>query len=165
MNCLKNFCVASVNWEVGNIVSDDISFRFFLFVCSWDSSDSNHWHWEQALRLTLPVLCISKLIVFFLFTLFIPCSDFFFFFLLPVSILSHFWKKNWWHRREIDVMKNNWDISMSHLLCRYGHPLSSQQGSGLSVAIEGILQISQQLCEVTSQMHGWPCSLPSTTLL
>lgn len=73
--------------------------------------------------------------------------------------------KNWRQRREIDVMKNNWDISMCHLLWRYGHPLSPQRASRLSVAIGGILQISQQLSEVTSQVHHWPRSLPSSPLM
>jgi len=80
------------------------------------------------------------------------CHPFFLLSLFPPHLVT--FQKNWQHRREIDVMKNNWDISMSHLLCCYGHPLSPQHGSGLSVAIEGILQISQQLSEVTSQVHG-----------
>lgn len=88
---------------------------------------------------------------------FFPC------FFLPPPLVTFL--KNWRHRREIDVMKNNCDISMSHLLCRYGHPLSPQRGSRLSVAIGGILQISQQLSEVTSQVHRWPHSLPSSPLL
>lgn len=100
-----------------------------------------------------PPVPFSPLPALFFLLLFHPC-------LHLVTFL-----KNWQQRREIDVMKNNWDISMSHLLCRYGHPLSPQRGSRLSVAIEGILQISQQLSEVTSQMHGWPRSLPSIALL
>lgn len=139
-----------------------LALEIFSFVCSPDSSDSVHSRQERASRLTLPASCTSRLVVFFLLSIsfihffFLPTS----FVFLPVSILSHFCKKkrkkkkeNWRHRREIDVMKNNWDISMSHLLCRYGRPLSPQRGSALSVAIGGVLQISQQLSEVTSQVH------------
>lgn len=96
---------------------------------------------------------------------FFPLPAFFFLLLFHACLHLVTFLKNWQQRREIDVMKNNWDISMSHLLCRYGHPLSPQRGSRLSVVIEGILQISQQLSEVTSQMHGWPRSLPSIALL
>lgn len=134
-----------------------LALEIFSFVCSPDSSDSIHSRQERASRLTLPASCTSRLVVFFLLSIsfihffsphflrFPPC-------LHLVTILQKK-KENWRHRREIDVMKNNWDISMSHLLCRYGHPLSPQRGSALSVAIGGVLQISQQLSEVTSQVH------------
>lgn len=86
------------------------------------------------------------------------------FFPLSVSILSYFWKTGgtgvklmWWKTTGISL----W----AHLLCRYGLPRSPQHGSRLSVAIGGILQISQQLSEVTSQVHRWPHSLPSSPLL
>ncbi len=141
-----------------------LALEIFSFVCSRDSYDSNHSQQEQALRLTLPASCISELVVFFLFAIsVIPLPPLLF--LFPPRLHLVTFLKNWRHRREIDVMKNNWDISMSHLLCRYGHPLSPQRGSRLSVAIGGILQISQQLSEVTSQVHRWPHTLPSSPLL
>lgn len=110
-----------------------------------------------ALRLTLQP--ISAPVVFLLFTIspfliLLPFSS-----LSPSCHTSEKKKRNWQHRREIDVMKNNWDISMSHLLCGFGHPRSPQRGSGLSVAIGGILQISQQLSE-GYRPSASPTSLP-----
>lgn len=136
-----------------------LALEIFSFVCSPDSSDSAHSRQERASRLTLPASCTSRLVVFFLLSI-----SFIHFFFSPLPSFSSLSpschisakkkkKENWRHRREIDVMKNNWDISMSHLLCRYGRPLSPQRGSALSVAIGGVLQISQQLSEVTSQVH------------
>lgn len=46
-----------------------LALEIFSFVCSRDSYDSNHSQQEQALRSTLPALCISELVVFFLFAI------------------------------------------------------------------------------------------------
>ena len=151
--------------RLSNVVSEDISFRDTL-ICFFTRQ-----LWQQSLApgtgLDINITSFMYLSACCFLPPFTPAISF-----IPPFPLSLFspprlhlvtFLKNWQHRREIDVMKNNWDISMSHLLCRYGHPLSTQRGSRLSVAIGGILQISQQLSEVTSQVHRWPHSLPSFT--
>lgn len=134
-----------------------LALEIFSFVCLWDSYDSNRSHKEQALRLTLPALCISELNVFFLFTIyFIHFFPLFLFFSpLPVSILSHFWKTGgtgvklmWWKTTGISL----WAICFAVMATL--SPLSMALGSLLHLG--GKLQISQQLSEVTSQVHGWP---------
>lgn len=141
-------------WSVWAILSETIlAIEIFSFVCSktqlWQQSLSPGagleiniasflYHWAHCL---LPLHYLLHPPFFPIFSL------------SSLSPSCHIFLKNWRHRREIDVMKNNWGISMSHLLCHYGHPRSPQHGSRLSVAIGAILQISQQLSEVTSQVH------------
>lgn len=67
-------------------------------------------------------------------------------------------KLMWWKTTGISL----WAICFALMATLSRSP---QRGSRLSVAIGGVLQISQQLSEVTSQVLRWPHSLPTSPLL
>lgn len=133
-----------------------LALKIFSFVCSWDSYDSNHSHQERGLEINIASFMYLRA------SCFPPLHYPPFFLLFPFPLRLHLvtFLKNcgtgvklmWWKTTGVSL----WAIC---------HPLSPQRGSRLSVAIGGILQISQQLSEVTNQVHRWPHSLPSSPLL